>query len=228
MQAVILAAGRGSRMGELTEMKPKPMLPVGKKTLLEHKLDALPASIDEVIFIVGYKADVVRSEFGDTYKGKRIRYATQENPVGGTANALWQARELLNGRYLVMNGDNLYAAVDMENCVRCGDWAVLVQKKDKVLTGRVIVENGLVVDIAENSAHGNETGYANTGLYMLDMRFFDYQPVPKAPGSTELGLPQTMLRAVGTVPIHAIEATFWLETKSPEDLAKAETILARN
>lgn len=225
MQAVILAAGRGTRMKELTDTVPKPMIPINGKPILEHKLEALPDAIDEVIMVVGYHEDAVRRYFGDVWDGRPIRYVVQENPTGGTADALWKAKSLLHDRFLVMNGDNLYSREDMESCLPYA-WAVLVQEREHIVTGRVVIDaQGFITDIAENSGHGGERGYANTALYALDMRFFDYPPVPKAPGSTELGLPQTMLQAVGTIPIKAVPAAFWFETKSPEDIRKAEEIL---
>jgi NDP-sugar pyrophosphorylase family protein len=227
MQAVILAAGKGTRMGALTETRPKPMLEVGGKTLLEHKFETLPYDVDEVIIIVGYLGSVIHDHFGGVWRDKRILYVEQENPSGGTADALWQAKDVLRDHFLVMNGDNLYAREDVTRCA-VYDWSVLVQERDDVQTGRVIVKDGLVTDIRENSEHDSAKGFANTGLYSLDMRVFDYPQLPKAMGSPELGLPQTMLQAIGTIPIHAVPATFWLEIKTPEDLAEAEELMRTN
>src|SRR3989344_5725791 len=204
MQCVFLAAGRGSRMKELTETMPKPMLPVAGKPLLQHKLEALPQEIDEVIMVVGYFGHVVQQHFGGEFEGKRILYVEQENPVGGTADALKKAEPLLKDRFLVMNGDNLYGTKDMAACAQYA-WAVGVQEREHVATGRVVVDDEMyVTDIAENSAHGGEKGYANTALYSLDMRIFEYALAPKAPGANELGLPQTMLQALPRIKIKAV------------------------
>ena len=227
-QAVILAAGRGTRMGSLTEAKPKALLEVAGKSLLEHKLDAIPEMIDEIIIVVGHLSEIIRKRFGGSYKGKSLLYVEEDNPVGGTAHSLWKARGILKDKFLVMNGDNIYARSDMEKCADCAkdEWAVLVQKKAHVTTGRVAVnEKGFVTDILESSAHGGEAGYANTGLYALDMRIFDYPQAPKSPGSIELGLPQTMIQAVKNINIRAVPAAFWIEIKTPEDLKRAEEIL---
>ncbi|OGG68436.1 hypothetical protein A3C20_00630 [Candidatus Kaiserbacteria bacterium RIFCSPHIGHO2_02_FULL_55_25] len=225
MQAVILAAGRGTRMGALTDSTPKPMLQVAGKTLLEHKLDALPPDVDEIIMVVGHMGGVIQSHFGGSYGNKRMLYVEQENPQGGTAEALWLARDFLHDKFFVMNGDNIYAEADMAKCAKY-EWAVLVQRRDKVLTGAVLVDGkGLVQGIAENTEHTGAEGYANTGLYVLDMRIFDYPAIPKAKGSTELGLPQTMMQAAQDIPIQAVEASLWIEIKEPADLQKAEDIL---
>lgn len=226
MQAVILAAGRGTRMKELTESTPKPMLKIGGKTLLEHKLEALPQAVDEVILVVSYLGGVIHDYFGGIYNDKHLLYVEQDNPTGGTADALWQAKPLLKDTFLVMNGDNIYAPEDMDACIKF-DWAVLVQQRDTVRTGAVIADKaGRVIRIDENTNHSGERGYANTGLYVLDERIFDYAPVPKAPGSQELGLPQTMIQAAKEIYIHAVPATYWLEIKEPDDIKKAEEFLA--
>lgn len=211
-------------MGALTDAMPKPMLEVGGKPLLQYKFEALPDEVTEVILVVCYYGHVVQQYFGGEYLGRRVLYVEQSSPTGGTADALWCAKDILENRFIVMNGDNLYGADDIAACLN-HEWAVVVQEKESVATGRVIVEDGLVKNIVENSDHAGERGYANTGLYALDRRIFDFTPVPKAPGSTELGLPQTMMQALGKIDVHAIPASFWFEIKSPEDIAQAEMLL---
>ena len=237
MQAVILAAGRGTRMGALTDSTPKPMLQVAGKTLLEHKLDALPADVDEIIMVVGHMGGVIQSHFGGVYLprdaagkaggDKRILYVEQDNPQGGTAEALWLTKDLLHDKFFVMNGDNIYGAEDMAECAKY-EWAVLVKKREHMGRAANVVVNakGRVLDIVENLTDATAPGHINTALYVLDMRVFDYPAIPKAKGSTELGLPQTMMQAAKDIPIHAVEASLWIEIKAPEDLQKAEEILS--
>jgi NDP-sugar pyrophosphorylase family protein len=223
---VILAAGRGKRMGVLTHMLPKPMLPVLGKTLLEHKFDALPDEVHEVVLVVGYLKDVIIERFGDSYNGKKLIYREQENIVGGTMDALMQAKDVLSEKFLVMMGDDIYSREDIRS-VSAHEWAMLVARvPDTSVGGRVVEEGGRVVDIVEHSVAGE--GFINTNLFALDPRVFAHAPVPKAPGSTELGLPQTVLaasRASGT-PLSVVEATCWIQITAPEDIARAEGILS--
>jgi bifunctional UDP-N-acetylglucosamine pyrophosphorylase/glucosamine-1-phosphate N-acetyltransferase len=229
MQAVILAAGRGTRMGDLTKDRPKPMIELGGKTLLERKFDVLPADVDEVILIVGYLGEVIRDRFGDSYKGKKLTYVTQENPVGGTADALWKAKSILKGKFFVLNGDDLYTKEDLE-AMRASEWSVLVQRvPDTTGAGKVVFDRERrVIDIIEGAYHGGGEGAVNTASYVLDTRIFDFPQVPKAAGSTELGLPQTILAASksGNIPFTAVEATGWVQLKNPDALARAETMLS--
>ncbi len=222
MQAVILAAGRGSRMGALTETLPKPMLEVNGKTLLEHKFDALPESVDEIIIVTGYLGHTISERFGDSYKGRKMTYVEQENIVGGTADALWQAKNVLSDKFLVMMGDDIYAREDIE-AVAAHDWALLIQRvPDTAVGGKVISDTqGRIVDIIEGNSGGE--GGVSANLFALDIRIFDFPQVPKAAGSDEMGLPQTVLAAAQAsgIPFNVVEATNWIQITNPDDLASA-------
>jgi len=84
MQAIVLAAGEGSRMRPLTKNLPKVMLPVAGKPLLEHIIvRAHAAGIEDFVLVVGYGANAVRSHFGDGSRlGVKIEYAVQEKQLG--------------------------------------------------------------------------------------------------------------------------------------------------
>jgi bifunctional UDP-N-acetylglucosamine pyrophosphorylase/glucosamine-1-phosphate N-acetyltransferase len=226
MQAVILAAGRGTRMGKLTDDLPKPMLVVAGKTLLEHKCDALPEEVDEIIIVIGYLGEKIQEKFGDSYNGKKISYVVQENITGGTMDALIAARSMLRDRFFVMYGDDLYGAADMKTCLKY-EWALVVRHMASVgLSAKVVIEDGFVKDIVEKEHHDGGEGYANAALFLLDTRIFNYEPVRKDAESSEIGLPQTFVRAARDIPIHAVEATLWVPITDPQDLEKAEEALA--
>lgn len=210
-------------MGVLTDTTPKSMLPVFDRPLLEHKLDALPEEIEEVILVVGYLGGIIQKHFGGEYKGRRILYVEQESPRG-TADALWQAKEILKDTFVVMNGDDLYATDDVRACMK-KPWAMLVQKRNPLGSGgKVVVDkNDRVLEIIEGTHKGD--GLVNAGLYVLDERIFSYTPVPKGEGETELGLPQTMMVAADDIVITAVPATLWIQITAAEDLKKAEQIL---
>src|SRR3990167_990885 len=106
MQCVILAAGRGTRMMELTGAVPKPMLEVAGRPLLEYKLDALPEEVNEIVIVVGYLKEVIQQHLSTSYNGKQIVYVEQKN-LDGTAGALWSAQPVLKDRFLVMMGDDI-------------------------------------------------------------------------------------------------------------------------
>lgn len=222
MQAVILAAGRGTRMKELTDKVSKPMLTVGGKTLIEHKLEALPDVVDEVIIVVGYHKDATIEKFGNTYNGRNITYIVQD-VLDGTGGALWRCKDVLHDKFLVLMGDDLYAQSDLEEMLD-NEWAMLVRHESGAFSGGKVEQdtNGHLLEIVEG---GSETGgLVNTGAYALDPRVFSYELV-KLDGKDEFGLPQTIVQAVNDVNIKLVEATRWIQVTSPEDLEKAEKML---
>lgn len=228
MQAVILAAGRGTRMGALTDDRPKPMIELLGKPLLEYKFDALPKDVDEIIIVIGYLGNVIQEKYGNSFNGRNIVYVVQENPTGGTAEALWKTKHLLRDTFLVLNGDDIYTAKDLEAC-RMYEWAVLVQRQANIAGGAKVVmdADNHVVDIIEAKYHNGGEGVVNTNTFVLDTRIFQCAPIPKAPDSAELGLPQSVLAASERlgIPLNVVEATGWIQLKDPNALAQAEQFL---
>src|SRR5262245_41977935 len=109
MKAVILAAGKGTRMKELTNEVPKPMLQVQGKPILEHILGGvIAASIKEIFIVTGFRADVVENYFGNGSKwGVRISYGRQV-VQDGTGKAPELAREFVGSSpFLLTYGDIL-------------------------------------------------------------------------------------------------------------------------
>lgn len=225
MQAIIFAAGRGTRMRELGETTPKCMLEVDGEPILVHKIRALPKDITEVILVVGYLGGIINQYFGGEFDGRNILYVEQENPKGGTADALWQAKGILQGKFIAMNGDDLYATRDLEEMMRVSDWAMLVLEREQMGSGgRVVFDSHKhIKEIVEGKHEGS--GYVNAGVYTLDERIFSYAPIPKGEGESELGLPQTIMTAVNDIPIHAVEASEWIQITAPEDLETATRLI---
>lgn len=229
MQAVILAAGRGTRMLALTEDKPKPLLEVLGKPLIEYQFDTLPDSVNEVIVIVGYLGSSIQKKYGGTYNGRTLLYVEQD-VLDGTAGALWRAAPLLKDRFLVLMSDDIYAKKDAERCLEKKDWVMLVQKTPHMIAGGHVVvdKKGHVVRIEEGS-HGGKPGLISTNMFALDPRLFEYDMVPKSAGSPEFGLPQSVLAAsqASGVPFSIENATQWVQISSPQDLDAAAKILSQ-
>ena len=225
MQAVILVAGKGTRMGELTKNTPKPLLKVAGLTLIEHKLAALPAEVDEIIFVVGYLGDQIRNFFGTSFNGRKILYV--EDTLQGTAKALEAACPLLQDRFLVLMGDDLYGAEDIQNALKHERAIVVKEMPDKTAGGKVIMnDRGALIDIVEDRTGSLSHNLINTGLYLLTKEIFNYEPV-KLANSNEYGLPQTMLLMLEEYPVAVVKADFWVNISAPEDLIKAEQLLQK-
>ncbi len=230
MQAVILAAGHGTRMEELTTDVPKPMLDVAGKPLLEYKLEALPDEITEVIIVTGYLGDVIKQHFGSSYIGKKILYAEQKD-LNGTAGALWCAQPFLRDRFLVMMGDDIYARSDIEACIVTGDtWRLLVQQVPEMRrSGDVQLDADANIAAIIEGDRGATPGLASTNMFLLDTRLFSCPMVPKLEGSLEYGLPQTVMAATKSLGVRLgpVFTDQWIQITSPKDLTKAAEILKR-
>lgn len=224
MKAVILAAGEGVRMRPLTLEKPKPLLEVLDRPLIEYTFTSLPDSVDEVIVIVKYKEEMIRAFLGDSYMGKKVTYVTQ-NELNGTAGALWQAKELLTEKFLVVMSDDMYLKSDIERCL-IHDWTMMTYQAHTSEKVGSVTRNadGTVREVVEGGAEGSTDPLINTNVFVLQPDLFNHPMIPKSVGSNEYGLPQTLLAAVpGKVQV--VEATFWLSLTEPSDIARAEKVL---
>lgn len=221
MQAVILAAGLGTRMGELTKNTPKPLLKIQDLTLLEHNLKALPEEVDEVILVVGYLADQIRAAVGERFRNKKITYVEQRE-LKGTAHALSLCKGKVRGRFLVLMGDDLYKKEDLGKMLKY-PLAVLANeiKEDNPNDFHALIRvdsDGNLQDIIERQ-QGKPGDLSNCGAYILDERYFALPLVRAGNKTQEYGLPQTMLQLVRQGARFAIiKASFWHKVTGPEDL----------
>ncbi|MDD5652406.1 MAG: sugar phosphate nucleotidyltransferase [Parcubacteria group bacterium] len=222
MQAVILAAGRGTRMKDLTDNVPKPMLKIKGRPILEYKLTALPPEIKEIVFVVGYKKSRIEEHFGSEFQGRKIRYAIQEN-LNGTGGAIHTARDMLGDKFMVMMGDDLYHPKDIRE-ILANDLAILSAESDNPQNFGVfkINDDGHLLEILEKPQNP-PTNLINAGLYILNKNFFDYDLVPVS--GTEFGLPQTMAKMAKDHPIKIVKARAWHPIGNPDELKEAEKVL---
>ncbi len=177
MLAVILAAGRGTRMGPLTHNIPKVMLPVEGKPILEHIINAcLEAEIKHVVVVIGYHGEVVRSYFGDgLHFDTEIEYAWQEKQLG-TADAIAQAKDFVDQKFLVLNGDSLVSPTIIKDLAKkIEDKATVIAVKEvrnPQQYGVIEVNDDRVVKIVEKPKKP-VSKLANLGIYGFDPIIFD-------------------------------------------------------
>ena len=181
-KAVLLAAGRGTRMRELTLDLPKPMLPVRGRPILDHIITGLKAAgIAEVLLVVGYRADVVTGHFGGgAAHGLRISYATQVTQ-DGTGRVVELARDFVGtDGFILSYGDIL---IDPANyCVLAApegdeDGIVTVKHSDDVSKGGAVFVNERfdLVDLREKPKPGEPTSpWYNAGVYFFRPSIFEF------------------------------------------------------
>jgi NDP-sugar pyrophosphorylase family protein len=214
MKAIILCAGKGTRMRELTADLPKPLLSIRDKTLLEFKIQILPEEITEVILVIGYLGDKIKEKIGSECYGKKITYVEAE-PLG-TAYCLFAAKDLLTERFLLMYGDDLYSRKDVIESLKHRACAGVFKKEGEMSGGKMILdEQDYVLDIQEGK-HA-DGGLISTGLFVFSPVIFNY-PLQKMPGREEYGVPPTIVQALAEMPLKALHASAWKQISAPEDL----------
>ncbi|HSE35434.1 MAG TPA: nucleotidyltransferase family protein [Candidatus Paceibacterota bacterium] len=219
-QAVILAAGKGTRMRPLTDAVPKPLQEILGRSLLAYKLDVLPASIDDVVIVIGHLGEQIVSAIGERQGTRTIRYIAQSE-LNGTAGALLSARSLLRERFLVLMGDDLYDANDLAHLAEEEMAIGIAEVCDREIGGEIIrKDDGTLLEVRE-ARHRVDHGFICTGAYALTQRFFAHAPVA-VPGSLELGIPQTLASIAREAPVALVPFTRWMQITSPEDLVRAQ------
>lgn len=226
MQAVIFAAGKGTRLRPLTHNKPKPILEVSGRPILEYLLDSLPACIDEVIIVVGFLSNQIKDYFGNTYKERRIRYAFQREQLG-TFDALNTAKPfLMNNPFLCLVGDDFYNQKDLIKLIKY-DLAMLVIEKE--VPGRFSIcleKDDYLLDIIGKSEIDSDKNLIFTGACVLTKDIFKEEIIYN--NQNEQSLPHMMVSLSKRHPVRMIRASFWLSITYPDDLLKAESMLMMN
>lgn len=219
MKIVILAAGKGVRMNELTKNTPKPLLLYKGKTLLDHKLETLPHSITEIIFVIGYLGEKIKEHFKNSYNSIPVRYIEQKE-MKGTAHALYQCKDFLNEPFIVLMGDDLYAPEDIEKLmqVKNSNWAVLTYlDKPGIRAGKIVKdEKGGLKEIYEDFDGSSPYNLVYTGACLLTPDIFTKEMTQLSNG--EFGLPQTITKFIGEKNIIVLETNTWIRITTPEDL----------
>ena len=181
MKAVILAAGKGTRMRGLCDELPKPLLPVANRPVLTHTLGQMEAAgVDAVLLVVGHRAQLVRSALGRRCGGVALDYVVQGDPRGtGQATAL--AEQFAAGEpFVMMFGDIVTSARHLPDIVgiyRHERPAALLSVRyfrDPASGGAVYVERDRVVRIVERPQPGETTThYINAGICVFPPAIFD-------------------------------------------------------
>lgn len=227
-KAVILAAGRGTRMRELTDDLPKPMIPVRGRPILETIVTGLrEAGVREVLLIVGYREDVVRSHFGDgSALGLRVHYERQV-VQDGTGRVVDLARDFTAADGFVLSyGDILLDPGNYPVLTNPGDEeAIISVKKNEDVSkgGAVFVDEDFnMTDLREKPAPGEPTSsWYNAGVYFFRPSIFDFTArLEKSPrGEYELTDAIRALALSGRR-VRAFELKGdWADVRDPEVLA---------
>jgi len=220
MQTVVLAAGEGTRLRPLTATRPKPMLPVAGRPMLEHVLDAAVAGgASRLILVVGYHEEAVREHVGEAYHDVPVEYAVQESQ-DGTADAVRTARPLLEEEpFVVLAGDNLYDAGSIAELYESAPAICAYHVDDPRPYGVFELDGEHVVGVVEKPADP-PSNLVNVSAYAFPAAAIEWLDVPESERG-EYELTDVLARLFEAGDVRAVECERWLDVGRAWELLEA-------
>ncbi|MFP4171151.1 MAG: bifunctional sugar-1-phosphate nucleotidylyltransferase/acetyltransferase [Methanomassiliicoccales archaeon] len=216
---MVLAAGEGTRLRPFTSSRPKVMIPVGNKPILEYVVEALVANaITEIVVVVGYRKERIMSHFADGRDfGASISYVEQQRQLG-TAHALLAARGELHGEFLVLPGDNIIDARTVADLLATDHRPSMLVTESETPSkyGVVQVSRGSVTAIAEKPTErmGN---IISTGIYRFPPDLLE--TMERSVREGERGITDALRGSIDRIDLRAISTTgCWIDAVYPWDL----------
>jgi NDP-mannose synthase len=216
MQAVILAGGKGRRLAPYTTVLPKPLMPVGEYPIAEVLVRQLKkAGCTEIIFAVGYLAELLMAYFGDGSRyGIKIRYCKENEPLG-TAAPLRNISDL-SDKFLVLNGDtltnlNFIQLLDFHKTNKALLTIAGLSRKVPIDFGIMEIKDQRLVNYHEKPTYQH---WVSIGVYVFDKRVLEY--IPETGPLDFPDLIKLLLRGNQTVAVFPFQ-DFWLDIGRMED-----------
>jgi bifunctional UDP-N-acetylglucosamine pyrophosphorylase/glucosamine-1-phosphate N-acetyltransferase len=220
MDAIILAAGLGTRLRPHTLHTPKPLLPVQGRPILDWSLGALPPAVDRVVVVVHYLAEQVEGYLRGQRHFAEWVTVPQHEPRG-TGDALRRCQgQLRSETFLVLNGDDLYGAADLAALAACEAGLLVYPVDEPKRFGIVFARpDGTLERLVEKpDLQGRYP--ANTGAYVFPRSAFEID-IPLSPRG-EYEITDYVSGLAGRRPVRAVPARFWLPIGTEEAWRAAE------
>jgi len=164
MKGLILAAGKGERLQPLTDYKPKAMLPVCNKPLIDYQIEMLRKhGIDEVAVVIGYLEKALKEHLNVKFY--------RDASISGTASAVYAAKDFIDDEFILLYGDVFFDG-SINELTKTPNSMAVVQVEDVSRYGEVIFRDGKLVNIKEKSGSGS--GFVNAGIYHFDPTILDF------------------------------------------------------
>jgi len=212
MKGVILAAGRGERLRPLTDRKPKSLLPICNKPLIEYQLELLRAhGVEEIAVVVGYLKEQLQLPELNYYEDRAIT---------GTATALQAAADFIDEDFILLYGDLFVDSSNFSALVETRNALAVVTALDVSRYGEVTFDGGRLTGLREKTGSG--AGYINAGIYHLEPEILDVleQIVKSERGEYELTDALQLLNAREPVRIVPLQG-YWNDIGYPWDYLDA-------
>lgn len=220
MEAIVLAGGLGTRLSSVLPELPKPMAPINGQPFLKYILDYLLRNgISKIILAVGYKADIIKSYFGDNYLGINLIYSLEDVPLG-TGGAIKKALSYCNEEdVFIINGDT-YFNVDLKRMkdfhYNNSSYLTIAVKlmNNFERYGAVIIDKNIIKKFKEKEP--TLQGKINGGIYLIKCNIMD------SISEESFSFEKTILES-GILEIFAFESDgYFIDIGVPEDYYKAQ------
>ncbi|MFB6190612.1 MAG: NDP-sugar synthase, partial [Candidatus Nanohaloarchaea archaeon] len=233
--AMVLAAGEGTRIREVTQGKiPKPMVDLGPGPLLEHTVNELvDFGVDEIVINLHHRGEVIKDYFGDEWRGTPIHYSEEEELLG-TAGGVKNVGERFDDAFIVVYGDIL-TDLDFHEIVdyhrgREGAATIMVYEEEREALSEASIiltdENERVQQFMEKPSqetiekHMGRDFWTNAGIYVLEPEVLDYMPEGFSDFSHDI-FPALLDAEEEIYVFPQPEKTYWHEVGNPERYSKA-------
>ncbi|MDD4876058.1 MAG: sugar phosphate nucleotidyltransferase [Dehalococcoidales bacterium] len=222
-QAVILAAGEGQRLRPFTANKPKVMLVIAGKPILQYVVESLAQNgIRNIVLVVGYRREQIFDCLGSGAQfGVNINYIIQERQLG-TAHALAQVKDVTENEFLVISGDNLIEADTIAQFVNTEPESLIVKRTGNPSGyGVVTIENNKVKEIVEKPGVVKSNA-VNTGIYAFTRDIFNFI-------ENQLDIPDVLNTMIAKgYPVSVQETNgLWLDVVYPWDILNLNDVILR-
>ncbi|MFA5877202.1 MAG: nucleotidyltransferase family protein [Candidatus Paceibacterota bacterium] len=223
MQALILAGGEGKRLRPLTDDKPKAMVLLNGRPLIEYVIDELPDTVSDIVMSVGYRDDVLRAHFGDSWNGRPIRYVQQEGQFG-TWYAMRLAKDFIKEKFIMVQCDDIGDKKAFTEGSKY-DYSVFAMHEEHPERYGVVEQNedGTLKCIVEKPEHPSGN-FVTTGAWILSPDAFKVE-LFKNDRLGEYFMTDLVSEIAKIKPVHVVEQNQWITVTYPEDVAVAETLL---
>lgn len=222
MKAVILAAGKGTRMRPLTEDTPKPLLPVAGEPIIEHSIQQVENQVEEVIVVAGYRIEQFENYFEDR---DNIRVVEQEE-AKGTADAALTAKPYVEDKSLILNGDDIYGDV-LKDFLELDTGVLATEVDDPEKYGVFSIEEEFVTSVTEKP-DSPDSCLVNIGCYLVGEEFFELLEDVEKSERGEYEITDALEKYIERNTLEYRKTDSWLPCSYPWQLVQANKKLMRS
>ena len=224
MDAVILCAGKGTRLMPLTENRPKPMIPIAGKPILEHIIGKIEDFVDNIYLIVKYKKEIIINHFKNHPK---ITFIEQKE-IDGTGYAVLMAKNHINDDFLVINGDVIFDD-DLKDIMHYKNAMALTEVDNPENFGVVVLDDEDNIIELQEKPKNPKSNLINAGIYKFEKNIFEILENLKPSERGEVELTDAIKELIQNGNIKGIKLNgYWNDIGRPWDLLDANKHLLKD